>query len=227
VRGGPELPQLHHEVGGIIGPIGAHGDRLRSGAPGDQLERRQAVGEAGGVGQLGLDHQTVAILHQQVAHEAEPRFLTMTLAKQPRIRIGGRGVAGVGPVLAVEVSARVATTVGWLILIILRAEALQAGPGLDQGAVDREVLAAQQGLDLRVAQEGGEEARCHLAREQPVAVGREDGRVPDRIVDPEPDKPAIQKVVVELLLLTSISLDAMLLVWHGATGSDADRADGG
>ena len=144
VRGGPELTQLHDEVGGIVGPIGADRDQPGTGARGDQLDCRQALGEAGGAGQLGLDHQAVVILHQHVAHEAEPRFLTMTFAKQPRIRIGGRGVAGVGPVLAVEVSARVATTIGWLVLIILRAEALQAGPGLDQGAVDREVLAAQE-----------------------------------------------------------------------------------
>ena len=131
--------------------------------------------------------------------KAEPRFLTMTFAKQPRIRIGGRGVAGVGPVLAVEVSARVATTIWWLVLIILRAEALQAGPGLDQGAVDREVLAAQELPNPRVAQHRRQEFGRDLTLEQPVAVGRERGRMPYRIVVPEPHEPPVQEVVVELL----------------------------
>src|SRR5918996_1728556 len=31
-------------------------------------------------GQLGLDHQTVAVLHQHVAHEAESRLLAAALA---------------------------------------------------------------------------------------------------------------------------------------------------
>jgi hypothetical protein len=66
-------------------------------------------------------------------------------------------------------------------------------------AIDREVLAAQELPNLRVVEHGRQELSRDLALEQPVAVGRERGRVPDQIGDPEPDQPAEQKVIVQLL----------------------------
>ena len=82
---------------------------------------------------------------------------------------------------------------------VLRPEALHAGPGLDQRAVDREVLVRQQRLDLGLGQHRAQELGRDLALEQPVAVLGEHRHVPDRIVDAEPDEPAEQQVVVELL----------------------------
>ena len=108
VRRGPELAQLHDEVGDIVGPIGADRDRPATGLRGDQLDRRPTLGEARCAGQLGLDHQTMAVLHQHMAHEAQPGFLATALAEQPRVRIGARGMAVIGPPLAMEVPARIA-----------------------------------------------------------------------------------------------------------------------
>jgi hypothetical protein len=116
------------------------------------------------------------------------------------VRVGGRGVAVVAAPRAVEVAAGVAPAVGWwLVLITLGPEALQAGPGLDQGPVDREVFAAQKLPHPRLVHNRRQELGRDVALEQAVAVGRERGRVPHRIVDPQPHEPTEQQVVVQLL----------------------------
>src|ERR1700687_5357543 len=60
------------------------------------------------------------------------------------------------------------------------------------------MLVRQQRLDLRMVQKLAHELRKHLAVLQSVAVLREGGRVPDRIVGRKPHKPAVQKIVVQL-----------------------------
>ena len=74
-----------------------------------------------------------------------------------------------------------------LVGAVLGPEALQARPRLDERTVDREMVARQQRPHLAVSKDGGHELRRHLGIEQPVSVLREDGRVPDGIVDAEPD----------------------------------------
>jgi hypothetical protein len=63
----------------------------------------------------------------------------LTLAIEPRLGIGGRGVGLVGACLAMEVRFPVAPPArGWrLIRSGLRLEALHRRPGFDQRAVDR------------------------------------------------------------------------------------------
>src|SRR5512132_141377 len=72
--------------------------------------------------------------------------------------------------LAMEVPLAVATRSRRRARTVLRPEALRARPGLDQRAVDREVLVRKQPFDLRVVEHGGEELRSDLAAQQPVAV---------------------------------------------------------
>jgi hypothetical protein len=50
-----------------------------------------------------------------------------------------------------------------------------------------------------VVQKFGQELVRNLRLQQPFAVLREYRRHPYWLVDPEPDKPAVQQVVVELL----------------------------
>jgi hypothetical protein len=50
-----------------------------------------------------------------------------------------------------------------------------------------------------MAQHGFEELRRHIRIQQPVAVLRERRVIPDRIVNAEPDEPAEQQVVIDLL----------------------------
>jgi len=48
-----------------------------------------------------------------------------------------------------------------------------------------------------VREDHGKKLGPHLAVEQPVAVLGERGRVPHRVLDPEPNKPAKQQVEVD------------------------------
>ncbi len=72
-------------------------------------------------------------------------------------------------------------------------------PGLQQGAINREVLIAEQRLDLRGAHQLFQEAPHDVVIEEPLPVFGECGGVPDRIIWAQTHKPAKQQVVVQLL----------------------------
>ena len=72
--------------------------------------------------------------------------------------------------LAVEVRAGVAATATRLIPVIPGAKALHGCPRLDQGAVDREVLAAQELPDPRMAENRRQALGRDVALKQPVAL---------------------------------------------------------
>jgi len=99
----------------------------------------------------------------------------------------------VGALLAMEVRAIAAIGIG----PILGAEALVRGPGLDQRAVDGEVIVRHESLRLLVHRR--EKLLRHLAVQQPVAVLREHGVVPHRVVHAQAHEPAEQQVIVDLL----------------------------
>src|SRR5258705_9461025 len=91
-------------------------------------------------------------------HVAEFGLLAGTFAEQASVRVGGREMRVVPALLAVEVALGVAPTTTmtfsrWRIAAVLRHKALHAGPSLDQGAIDREVLAGEQLADLRQAKQ--------------------------------------------------------------------------
>src|SRR5438067_1584891 len=93
--------------------------------------------------------------------------------------------------LASEIGRRVAATAASVIIArrLFWLEALHRRPGLDQGAIDRKVLARQQSPDPWLRQHGGEELASDLTLQKPVAVLREAGMVPHRIIDPKADEP--------------------------------------
>ncbi len=72
-------------------------------------------------------------------------------------------------------------------------------PGLQQRAIHREVLIAEQRFHLRCRNQLLQEALHGLLVEQPLTVLGECGGVPDRLIRAQPHKPAEQQVVVELL----------------------------
>lgn len=57
---------------------------------------------------FGIDDEPVAVLHQGMAHLAQPAFPAIGLAVEPRIRIGCRGMCFVGALLAMKVPLAIA-----------------------------------------------------------------------------------------------------------------------
>src|SRR5262249_51827442 len=115
-------------------------------------------------------------------------------------RIGGRGVRVIAPLLAVEVALAIAPAALWRRLsTVLRPEALHRGPGFDQGPVHAEVLVRQQRLDLWQRHYPDPETPRDIAFQKAIPFLAEYRRVPYCLVGRKPDKPAKQKVVVELL----------------------------
>ena len=188
MRRAAALATAGDEVSGVIVLVAAH----RAAGPGivlDHVERGGALGRAVGLGQPRIDDEPVAVLRHQMTHVAELGLLAGAFAEQPGVGVGGRGMRVVLALLAMEVAlgiapaARLALSRG-RIAAVLRHKALHAGPGLDQRAVDREVLAGQQLADLRQVQHARKELGRNIAVEQPVPVLAEHGRIPHRIVRP-------------------------------------------
>lgn len=198
MRGDAQLAQLHDQDAAVVALFGTQGlgagwQRL------GQVQGCSGLGGAGGPGQYAADRKAIAAFHLHVADEAEPAGLAVALAEQPGVRVGGRGMGLGRALLALEVALAVEARRRRLPGAILRPEALHRRPSLDQGAVDREVLVGEQRRKFGSGQHGGEELGGDLTVEQPVAVLGEHGHVPDRVVDPEPNEPAEQQVVVQLL----------------------------
>src|SRR5262245_57258757 len=112
----------------------------------EQLRHDVSLSGACSLGQLEVDEETMAVLHQGVAHVGQLRLEAAPLLGQTCLRIGRTLVCGVRTLLTAEVDRRIARVIGrgvrrWL---VLGTEALQTGGGLNQRAVDSEVLIRQQ-----------------------------------------------------------------------------------
>ena len=193
-----------HEVSGIVVLIAAH-RAAGSDTVLDHIERGLTLRRAVRLGHPGINDEPVAVLRHQMSHVTELGFLARALAEQPGIWIAGRGMRVVLALLAMEIAFSIASTAAGLALARRRIaalfwyKALHAGPGLDQRAIHREVLAGKQLAYLRKVQHLSEELGRDIAREQPIPVLAEYRRIPHRIVRRQPDKPAEQQIVVELL----------------------------
>jgi hypothetical protein len=194
MRRDPERPRNLDKVVRVIALVGADRSATprRSAMLGPQHQHagialRQAVSGGG----HRVDNQSIAVLDQQVTQVGEAGLAVVRSAVELRVGIGRRRVRVVRPRLAAEVAP---VPVGAAVLPL---KTLLARPRLDEGAIDREVLVRHQAG--RAVEHPTEEAARNLLIQQPVAVFREDRRRPDRFVHLEPDEPAKQDVVVELL----------------------------
>ena len=100
--------------------------------------------------------------------------------------IGGAGMRRVGTRRAAKVALDVAPTRRWwrIVQAIDWPKTLHRRPGLDQRAVDAEMLGRQKALHPRLCQQRREEPCGDRPFEQPVAVLREGGVIPHRLIDP-------------------------------------------
>ena len=101
-----QLAAALHEGLAVVVFVGAHG-LLAPTAPlaPQHLERRLVLCRAVGMGDLDVHHQAVAVVHQDVAHVAQPRLVALGFLVQARIGIGAAGMGVVGTLLAFEVAA--------------------------------------------------------------------------------------------------------------------------
>lgn len=94
------------------------------------------------------DHdQTVAVLGQHMGRERQASLVSATLAEELCFRVGNRCMGFVDQLLATEITGRVLAGRRRRV-IVLGLEALDGGPGLDQGAVNAEVILGEQLLAL-------------------------------------------------------------------------------
>ncbi len=109
-------------------------------------------------------------------------------------------MGGVAAPLAVEINGRIARVVHRLLVrAVLALEALVAGPCLNQGAVNCEVLAGQQRAAAGLRQHFGEQSIGNAGGQQPLAILGEHRHIPHRIIDVHSHKPAEQQIVAQLL----------------------------
>lgn len=124
------------EVAGVVSLVASDGDTP---CPRqfviEHLEDDVALDGNVGLGDAQVDEQAVSVLHQSVLRVGEARAGVVRLARQPRLGVRRRVVRLVAALLAVEVDGRVARVVrGGAVagLVVLGAEALVRGPGVDQ-----------------------------------------------------------------------------------------------
>ncbi len=149
-----------------------------------------------------------------MAHVAKLRAGAGALAIQQRIRVGRRSMRCVRALLAPKIDLGIAPArlVRRRLIgpsFVLRAEALHAGPRLDQGAVDREVVARQEPIYRWPRQDRSEELRCDVTIQQPVTVLRKARSVPHPIIDAEPDEPSERQVEIEPLHHLALGANAV------------------
>ncbi len=154
----------------------------------------------------GVAHQPAAVLHQHMSLIAQLRT-GIALAIQPRIRFVGRGVRVVLPSLSPEICRLIAlpAATGWR--LVLRAEALVRGPGLQQRAVHREVFVRHQTALLSQHRHFVQKLRCHRIAIEPITVLGEHRVVPERLIDRDSQEPAKQQVVLQLLHQQPLAAD--------------------
>ena len=135
------------------------------------------------------DHQAGAILHQHMPLIAEDRRSVVALAVPPGIRIRRAGVRVVGPRLPLPIRLRVAARSRRRLIVtaVLGFETLLACPGLNQRAIDTEVVPREQPAAIGLTHDFGEEGFYDRMFQKPVAILREHRVVPHRIVNGHSD----------------------------------------
>jgi hypothetical protein len=181
----------------VVTFVGPHGDPLALVGPASQHGQcRFSFGGAAGLGHFHIHYQTVAVLHQDVAHVAQTGFVTLGFFVQPGIGVCGAGVGVVAALLAFEVDLGVAP-LRWRAAVVFALEAFVRSPGINQRAVHAEVFVAGESGPASGELDPLEEHSGQVFVEQAFAVGTERGVVPDLVFQVQADKPAVQQVVVD------------------------------
>ena len=129
----------------------------------------------------------------------ELRGTTDAFLIEPGIGIRRRLVRVVLAALAAKIPRRIARGVRRRPALVFGPKALVARPRFQQRAVDRKVLVRQETMRIGLAPHRLEEGLRDVALQQPVTVLRKRRMIPHALIQTEPDEPAKQQVVVQLL----------------------------
>src|SRR5450759_381303 len=210
VRRHAKRAQLPHEVARVIALVGTQGDGTRPTDALDHLQSRFSLGGSRGQRQAPVYDQTVPVLHERMAKVSQLGSGVRALAAQPRIGVRGRAMRLIAAFRSRIIDGRIATGIrAGRFIIVDRPEALVARPGLDQRAVDGEMLVAEQTSRARLAKHGLEEALGDLPPQEPLAVLGEHRHVPNRVLDAQAHEPAEEHVVLQLLDQLSLAADGV------------------
>jgi hypothetical protein len=175
----------------VVAFVGPHGDLLALVVSASQHGQcRLAFGAAAGWRDFYVHDQTVSVLHQDVAHVAQPGLVTLGFLVQPCFGVSGAGVGVVAALFALEVHLWVAP-LGRGAFVIFALEAFVRGPGVNQRAVHTEVFVAGELGPVGGVFDPLEEHAGQVFVEQALAVGAEGGVVPDLVLDVQADEPAV------------------------------------
>lgn len=169
----------------LIVPIAA---QRHSMLPGDLFGHGQRYLPLSGPRRLrqpGIDHQAMAVLHQDVARVPQLRLLPSRLLVQACLGICGRGVGGIRVSLSQEVDAGVAGIIGrlWQSRGSFPLEALLPGSRLNQGAFHGKVFIRQQLTLAGLGQDLREQRLRDVSDQQALPVFGKGRRIPDRVID--------------------------------------------
>lgn len=199
VRSHRVLAQVRDKFLHVIALVGAErlGVNVPSTCASEQLPRGTVLG-LGRFGDEDVDAQPIAVLHEHMPAIAELGRLAVALAHESRLGIGRALMRGVRALLALEVDhpGAVITVLGRG--AILGLEALERSPGIDQRAVDREVVRGQQLLLAGQIDDLIEEASSDVGGDKAFAQPAEVRLVQRRALEIHVEKPTEQDVVVEL-----------------------------
>src|ERR1700751_662664 len=120
--------------------------------------------------------------------------LARTLAVQPSIGVGGRGVRLIAALLAVKIPLTIASGSRRFAAPILGTKALHAGPRLDKRAVDREMIVRQQNLDRLLIPQRGYELPANFTLNQALTVLGKHRLGRYHLIQRQPDKPPEQQL---------------------------------
>jgi YaiO family outer membrane protein len=201
VRRNIQVAQPSDEFFGVIAFVRSKRQSLVQWA--DLRNERQsglAFGRAGSEGHCGTQDQAVAVLHQGMAEKRH--LIAVPFGVDAGIRVGCGLVGGVGALLPLEIDAGVLGSGafrGLSVLGIFGPEALEAGPGFEQGAVNAEVLLAEQVACPRLREHGLEKGGGHVPFQETLAVLAVSRGIPNSLKPAHPHEPAKQHVVTQPL----------------------------
>ena len=183
------------EAPGVVGLVRAHCDAFaRPRNIGQHLRSHVSLScSVRGTG-LYVHDQAMAVVGQHMTQVTRQRRRRLALAVQPRLGVARGFVRIVAARLTVPVLGRAVA-----VRSVLAPHALVAGPGLDERAVDAEVLTRQQSTLVGHFHGSIEEFGDRVVLDEAVAVLAEDRVVPHSVLDGQADEPAKQQVVLDLL----------------------------